>query len=72
MKKSMFTHLQFNRLSIKKSHIGIGTPLAGRPSHTTQHTDPYCAEAMGSGLVSCKNELKPIKLVYGKSDKDRI
>ena len=26
----------------------------------------------GSGLVSCKNELKPIKLVYGKSDKDRI
>ncbi|GBD97846.1 MAG TPA: hypothetical protein ENG83_03460 [Nitrospirae bacterium] len=27
----------------KKIDIGIGTPLAGRPSHTTQHTDPYCA-----------------------------
>ena len=23
--------------------IGIGTPLTGRPSHTTQHTGPYCA-----------------------------
>jgi len=25
------------------AHIGIGTPLTGRPSHTTVHTGPYTA-----------------------------
>jgi len=25
------------------SPIGIGTPITKRPSHTTQHTGPYCA-----------------------------
>jgi len=25
------------------THIGIGTPLTRCPSHTTQHTGPYCA-----------------------------
>ncbi len=25
------------------AHIGIGPPLTGRPSHTTQHTGPNCA-----------------------------
>jgi len=28
---------------MNKPSIGIGTPLTGRPSHTTQHTGPYCA-----------------------------
>ena len=27
----------------KAEDIGIGTPLKERPSHTTQHTGPYCA-----------------------------
>ena len=28
---------------VAASSIGIGTPLTGRPSHTTQRTGPYCA-----------------------------
>ena len=34
--------------------------------------DVYIGKAMGSGLVSCKNELKLIKLVYGKTANERI
>jgi len=28
---------------LQTKHIGIGTPITKRPSHTTQHTGPYCA-----------------------------
>ena len=28
---------------VKTAAIGIGATLTGRPSHTTQHTGPYCA-----------------------------
>ena len=51
----MFSIMLKSKLrEIKKMHIGIGRSLTTPPSHTTQHTGPYCAIR----LIKAENQVQ--------------
>lgn len=39
---------------MKKSHIGIGTPITERPSHSTVHTDRVYGGSAGKDNIGCE------------------